>query len=150
MQQVVKRATKVNIALGGLRHPRPEQMRQLYGSTKHAWHRWLTTHQQCGITPSNTKRIYNYSVDQRATLIRILSAFRTVATQTLEVEAHVWPTNLRLTHHAKNISTRLHTFPEDHNIRDVLLRAEEIEQHWLVTSVPIGGSTKDNEARTAR
>ena len=30
VQQVVKRATKVNIALGGLRQLRPEQMRQLY------------------------------------------------------------------------------------------------------------------------
>ncbi|KAJ6004638.1 hypothetical protein N7540_013007 [Penicillium herquei] len=30
VQQAVKRATKVNIALGGLRHLRPEQMRQLY------------------------------------------------------------------------------------------------------------------------
>jgi hypothetical protein len=30
VQQVIKRATKVNIALGGLRHLRPEQMRQLY------------------------------------------------------------------------------------------------------------------------
>ena len=30
MQQAVKRATRVNIALGGLRYLRPEQMRQLY------------------------------------------------------------------------------------------------------------------------
>jgi hypothetical protein len=30
VQQAVKRATQVNIALGGLRHLRPEQMRQLY------------------------------------------------------------------------------------------------------------------------
>jgi hypothetical protein len=30
VQQAVKRATKVNIALGGLRQLRPEQMRQLY------------------------------------------------------------------------------------------------------------------------
>jgi hypothetical protein len=30
VQQVVKRATKINIALGGLRQLRPEQMRQLY------------------------------------------------------------------------------------------------------------------------
>lgn len=30
VQQAVKRATQVNIALGGLRHLRPEQMRQLF------------------------------------------------------------------------------------------------------------------------
>jgi hypothetical protein len=30
VQQAVQRATKVNIALGGLRQLRPEQMRQLY------------------------------------------------------------------------------------------------------------------------
>jgi hypothetical protein len=30
IQQAIKRATKVSIALGGLRHLRPEQMHQLY------------------------------------------------------------------------------------------------------------------------
>jgi hypothetical protein len=30
VQQVIKRATKINVALGGLRHLRPEHMRQLY------------------------------------------------------------------------------------------------------------------------
>ncbi|KAI2756346.1 hypothetical protein DTO006G1_7986 [Penicillium roqueforti] len=32
VQQAIKRATQVNVALGGLRHLRPEQMRQLYGA----------------------------------------------------------------------------------------------------------------------
>jgi hypothetical protein len=30
IQQAIKRATKIAIALNGLRHLRPEQMRQLY------------------------------------------------------------------------------------------------------------------------
>merc|ERR1711939_44181 len=36
------------------------------------------------------------SAVQRVALLRIISAFRSVATQTLEVECHILPTHLRL------------------------------------------------------
>ena len=89
VQQVVKRATKVNIALGGLRQLRPEQMRQVheacvvpvidYAST--VWHDPLR----------DKTHLRQPRTVQRTALIRVLSAFRTVATSTLEVEAHVPP-----------------------------------------------------------
>ena len=85
VQQVVKRATQVNIALGGLR-----QLRRLYEAwvtpvldyASTLWHDPLRdkTH------PRHLRTV------QRAALIRVLSAFQTVATSTLDVEAHVLPT----------------------------------------------------------
>ena len=62
---------------------------------------------------------------QRTALIRILSAFRTVATTTLEVEAHVLPTHLRLRHRAQNTIASLHTLPRDHPIWSALLTSPE-------------------------
>ncbi|KXG45142.1 reverse transcriptase [Penicillium griseofulvum] len=100
VQQTIKRATKTTIALSGLRHLRPEQMRQLYRAC---------------VTPV---------IDYRTALIRILSAFRTVATKTLEVEAHMLPTHLRLRHRAQRTIARLHTLPRDHPIRGALSRAQ--------------------------
>lgn len=43
---------------------------------------------------------------QRTALIRILSAFKTVATTTLEMEAHVLLTHFRLRHRAQVGSTK--------------------------------------------
>ncbi|KAI2811923.1 hypothetical protein CBS115989_10964 [Aspergillus niger] len=60
---------------------------------------------------------------QRTALIRILSAFRTVATSTLDVEAYMLPTHLRLRQRAQTTITQLHTLPRKHPIREVLLRA---------------------------
>ena len=84
MQQAVKRASKVNIALGGLRHLRLAQMRQL--------------HQAC-VTPAvdcasavwrnplkDKTHLRVLGTVQRAALIQILSAFKTAATQSLEVK----------------------------------------------------------------
>ncbi|KAJ5837719.1 uncharacterized protein N7525_002907 [Penicillium rubens] len=62
---------------------------------------------------------------QRTALIRILSAFRTVATSTMEVEAHILPTHLRLRHRAQSTITRLHTLPRDHPIWSTLQRAQK-------------------------
>lgn len=62
---------------------------------------------------------------QRTSLICILSAFRTVATSTLEVEANVPPTPLRLCHRVQNTLTRLHTLPRDHPIWSALARAQK-------------------------
>jgi ribonuclease HI len=122
VQQVVKRATKVNIALGGLRQLRPEQMRQLYEAcvapvleyASTVWHDPLR----------DKTRLRQLRTVQRTALIRVLSAFRTVASSTLDVEAYVLPTHLRLRHRAQNTITRLHTLPRKHPIWDTLLRAQ--------------------------
>lgn len=55
---------------------------------------------------------------------RILPAFRTVATTTLEVEADSLLTHLRLYHRAQNTIVTLHTLPRDHPIMSVLSRAQ--------------------------
>ncbi|KAK9846241.1 hypothetical protein MYU51_001967 [Penicillium brevicompactum] len=114
VQQAIKRATKVSIALGGLRHLRPEQMRQLYQAcvtpvidyASTVWHDSLR----------DKTHLRHLNTVQRTALIRILSAFRTVATTTLEVEAHVLSTHLRLRQRAQNTITSLHTLPRDHPI----------------------------------
>ena len=123
VQQAIKRATKVNSALGGLRQLRPEQMRQLYQScitpvvdyASTVWHNPL----------KDKTHLRQLGTIQRSALIRILSAFRTVATSTLEVEAYVLPTHLRLRHRAQNTIARLHTLPLDHPIWSALQRAQK-------------------------
>ena len=122
VQQAIKRATKATIALSGLRHLRPEQMRQLYqvcvtpiidyAST--VWHDPLR----------DKTHLRHLNTVQRTALIRILSAFRTVATATLEVEAHILPTHLRLRHRAQRTIARLYTLPRDHPIWSALPRAQ--------------------------
>ncbi|KAI3093180.1 hypothetical protein CBS147333_10127 [Penicillium roqueforti] len=122
VQQAVKRATKVNIALGGLRQLRPEQMRQLYEAcvtpvvdyASTVWHDPLR----------DKTHLRHLRTVQRAALIRVLSAFRTVATTTLDVEAHVLPTHLRLRYRAQNTITRLHTLPQKHPIWSALRRGQ--------------------------
>ncbi|KAJ5876421.1 reverse transcriptase [Penicillium soppii] len=122
VQQAIKRATKTTIALSGLRHLRPEQMRQLYQAcvapivdyASTVWH-----------DPLRDKvHLRHLNTVQRTVLIRILSAFRTVATATLEVEAHILPTHLRLRYRAQRTIARLHTLPRDHPIWNALARAQ--------------------------
>ncbi|CAG8068633.1 unnamed protein product, partial [Penicillium nalgiovense] len=122
VQQAIKRATKTTIALSGLRHLRPEQMRQLYQAcvapivdyASTVWH-----------DPLRDKvHIRHLNTVQRTVLIRILSAFRMVATATLEVEAYILPTHLRLRHRAQRTIARLHTLPRDHPIWSALSRAQ--------------------------
>ncbi|THC88516.1 hypothetical protein EYZ11_012034 [Aspergillus tanneri] len=123
VQHAVKRATKVNIAMCGPRHLRPGQMRQLYRAcvapvmdyASTVWHDPLKdkTHLRALCTV------------QRAALIRIMSAFKTVATQTLEVETYTLPTHLRLQQRAQITVAGLHTLPSDHPIREVLERARK-------------------------
>ena len=123
VQQAIKRATKVTIALNGLRHLRPEQMRQLYQAcvtpvvdyASTVWHDPLR----------DKTHLRQLNTIQRTSLIRILSAFRTVATTTLEVEAHVLPTHLRLRHRAQRTIASLHTLPRDHPIWSALSRAQK-------------------------
>jgi ribonuclease HI len=122
VQQAIKRATKVAIALAGLRHLRPEQMRQIYQAcvtpvvdyASTVWHDPLR----------DKTHLRHLNTVQRVPLIRILSAFRTVATTTLEVEAHVLPTHLRLRHRAQRTIAKLHTLPRSHPIWHALLRAQ--------------------------
>ncbi|KAJ5483111.1 hypothetical protein N7530_002357 [Penicillium desertorum] len=122
VQQAIKRATKVAIALSGLRHLRPEQMRQLYQAcvtpivdyASTVWHDPLR----------DKTHLRQLNTTQRASLIRILSAFKTVATTTLEVEAYILPTHLRLRHRAQRTVARLHTLPRDHPIWSALSRAQ--------------------------
>jgi ribonuclease HI len=123
IQQAIKRATKVSIAVGGLRHLRPEQMHQLYRAcvtpvvdyASTVWHDPLR----------DKTHLRHLNSVQRISLIRILSAFRTVATTTLEVEAHILPTHLRLRHRAQNTIARLHTLPREHPIWSALSRAQK-------------------------
>ncbi|KAJ5340349.1 hypothetical protein N7541_009473, partial [Penicillium brevicompactum] len=122
VQQVIKHATKVTVALGGLRHLRPEQMRQLYQScvtpvvdyASTVWH-----------DPLRDKfHLRHLNTVERTSLLRILSAFRTVATTTLEAEAHILSTHLRLRHRAQRTIANLHTLPREHPIWDTLSRAQ--------------------------
>ncbi|CDM34662.1 hypothetical protein DTO012A8_7600 [Penicillium roqueforti] len=74
VQQLIKRATKVTVALGGLRHLRPEQMRQLYQAcvtpvvdyASTVWHDPLR----------DKTHLRHLNTVQRTSLVRILSAFR--------------------------------------------------------------------------
>lgn len=122
MQKTIQRATRAIFAMSGLRHLRPAQMRQLnqacvtpvvgYAST--VWHN----------PQKDVMHLRALGPVQREALVRMLSTFKTVATQTLEVEALVLPTRLRLRLRSQNTVTRLYTLPSDHPIRSVLKRAE--------------------------
>jgi hypothetical protein len=123
VQQAVKTATTTALAMGGVRHLRPTQMRQLYQAcvtprldyASTIWH-----------NPQKDKgHLKMLSSVQRTALLKILSAFRTVATQTLEVEAYVMPTRLRLKQRAQNVITSLYTLPEGHPIKNVLERMKK-------------------------
>ena len=64
------------------------------------------------------------STVQRAALLRIISAFRTVATQALEVECHVLPTHLRLKRRGQDVLARLFTLPQEHPLDQVVNRVK--------------------------
>lgn len=123
IQQAVKRATQANVALGGLRHLRPEQMRQLYEACVTPVVDYASTvwHDPLG----DKTHLRHLRTVQRTALIRILSAFRTVVTSTMEVKAHILPTHFRLRHRAQSTITRLHTLPRDHLIWSTLQRAQK-------------------------
>lgn len=122
VQQAVQKGTRVVTALGGQRQLRPEQMRQLYEACVTPVVDYAST---VWYDPLRDKtHLRHLRTVQRTALIRIISAFRTVATSTLEVEAHVLPTHLRLRHRAQTTIARLHTLPRKHPICDTLLRAQ--------------------------
>ena len=112
VQQVVKRATKAALGMGGLKNLRPTQMTQLYRAcvvpqleyASTVWH-----------NPNrDIMHLRSLASVQRTALLKILSAFRTVATQTLEVEAYVPPTGLRLKRRAQDTISCLYTLPQGH------------------------------------
>jgi len=121
VQQALKRASKAVSALSGLRHLRPFQMRQLYTTcvvpvidyASTVWHNPL----------KDKTHLRTLNTIQRDMLIRILSAFRTTATQAMEMEAYVPPTRLRLKRRGRDVVASLFTRPKDHPIHGVLERA---------------------------
>ena len=123
VQHVVKKATAVNIATGGLRHLRPKQMRELYQAcvtpivdyASTVWHN----------PRKDNMQMRALGTIQRTVLIRILSAFKTVATQAMEVEAYVLPTHMRLKKRALNVLTSLCALPPKHPIHSVITRASQ-------------------------
>lgn len=129
VQEAVKRATKVSLALSGLRHLRSEQMRQLYQAcitpvvdyASTVWHNPLR----------DKMHLRLLRTVQRAALIRILSAFRTVSTAALEVEAYILPTHLRLRQRAQTVIARFSTLPADHPVHEGDSPSEGTENtHW--------------------
>lgn len=127
VQQAIKRATKVNIALGGLRHLRPEQMRQLYQTcvtpvvdyASTVWHNPLR----------DKTHLRLLGTVQRTALLRVLSAFRTVSTLALEVESNMLPTRLRLKQRGQIVAASLSTLPESHPVHGVIKRARTRSTH---------------------
>ncbi|KAI2930363.1 hypothetical protein CBS147321_10551 [Aspergillus niger] len=127
VQEAIKRATKVSLALSGLRHLRPEQMRQLYQAcitpvvdyASTIWHNPLR----------DKMHLRLLQTVQRAALIRTLSAFRTVSTAALEVEAYILPTHLRLKQRAQTVIARSSTLPADHPVHEVIARARARRTH---------------------
>ncbi|KAK9594981.1 hypothetical protein V6Z93_010714 [Aspergillus fumigatus] len=127
VQQAIKRATKVNIALGGLRHLRPEQMRQLYQAcvtpvvdyASTVWHNPLR----------DRTHLRLLGTVQRTALLRVLSAFRTVSTPALEVESYMLPTRLRLKQRGQIVTASLSTLPESHPVHGVIKRARTRSTH---------------------
>lgn len=108
--------------MGSMRHLRPAQMRQLcqacvspiidFAST--VWHNPL----------KDKTHLRTLDTVQRTALSRILSAFMTVATHALEVEAYILPTRLRLKQRARRVVARLCTLPRNHSIQDALTRSQ--------------------------
>jgi hypothetical protein len=111
--------------MGGLRHLRPAQMRQLYQAcvppkldyASTVWHNPFK---------DKTHFITLNSV-QRTALIRILSAFRTVATQSLEVEAISHQPGYDLMR-AQNVISNLFTLPEGRPIHSVIQWSQQAVQ----------------------
>ena len=83
---------------------------------------------------------------QRAALLRIISAFRTVAIQTLEVECHALPTRLRLKQRAQDVIARLCTTPQTHPTAKVIERTKRrIKRKEGLAGVPTGRKYEDHE-----
>jgi hypothetical protein len=75
-------------------------------------------------------------------LLKILSAFRTVTTQTLEVEAYVLPTNLRLKQRAQNVISNLCRLPKEHPEQKVLERIKRRIRKGTCAKFPLAEAIK--------
>lgn len=122
VQYAAKKATKTALGMSGLRNLRPAQMRQIYQACvlpklDHASTIWINPLRDKG-------HMRVLASVQRAALLRIISAFRTVATQTLEVECHILPTHLRLKRRAQEVIARLCSLPQDHPLAKVVDRTK--------------------------
>lgn len=66
---------------------------------------------------------------QRAALLRIISAFKTMVTQTLEVECHILPLHLRLKRRGQAVVTWLCTLRTECSLPKVMKRVKERVKH---------------------
>lgn len=141
VQQAVKAATTTALGMGGLRHLRPAQMKQIYQAcvvpkldyASTVWH-----------NPNKDKghlRVLN--TVQRAALLRIVSAFRSVATQVLEVECHILPTRLRLKQRGQEVVLRLCSLPPTHPLARVMDRVRQrMNRQGTQPRFPLAETTK--------
>ena len=140
VQHATKKATVTALGMSGLRYLRPAQMRQIYQAcvlpkldyASTVWH-----------SPLRDKGLLRVLASvQRAALLRIISAFRTVATQTLEVECHILPTRLRLQQRAQDVIARLCTLPQDHPMTKVVERTKQRMKRKSGLRFPLAESMK--------
>jgi hypothetical protein len=101
--------------MGGLSHLQPTQKRQLYQvcvilRLNYTWMIWHNPDKDRGLL-----RVIGSL--QRVVLLKILSAFETVATQTLEVEVYVTPTCFRPKQGVQNVITKLCILAEGNPVR---------------------------------
>jgi len=122
VQQAVKAATTTALGMGGLRHLRPAQMKQIYQAcvlpkldyASTVWH-----------NPNRDKgHLRVLDTVQRAALLRTVSAFKSVATRVLEVECHTLPTRLRLKKRGQEVVLRLCSLPQAHPLARVMHRVK--------------------------
>lgn len=117
VQRAVKQAAVATLGMSGLRHLRPAQMRQIYQAcilskldyASTVWHNPL----------KDKMHLRVLGTVQRAVLLRIIPAFMTVATQTLEVECHI------LKQRGQDMVTRLCTLPAEHPLTTVMDRLKQ-------------------------
>jgi ribonuclease HI len=146
VQQAVKKATTTTLGMSGLRHLRPAQMRQIYQAcvlpkldyASTVWH-----------NPRKDKgHLRVFGTVQRAALLRIISAFRSVATQSLEVECHILPTHLRLKQRGQDVVSRLCTLPQEHPLAKVMDRVKRrVKRQGTQHRFPLAETMKTMEIR---
>lgn len=127
VQQAVKQATQINIALNELWHLHSEQMRQLYqvcaalvvdyAST--VWHNLLK---------DKTHLRLLWTVQWKA-LICILFAFKTASTTALKIESHMLSTHLQLKQCVQILAVSLSTLLNDHSAHTAAERAKICSRH---------------------
>ena len=140
VQHATKKATTTALGMSGLRHLRPAQMRQIYQACVLPKLDYAST---VWLNPLRDKGLMRFLASvQRAALLRIISAFRTVATQTLEVECHVSPTRLRLKQRAQDVIARLCTLPQYHPMAKVIERTKQRVKRKSGLKFPLAESMK--------